>query len=113
MKKGINHFDTSKLRFVFKIIALKINNNSPASLRNRFISDSSSSMISFNSSNQYKLSSHSFCAIDILCIKSFLLSAFLASLTFAPTEVADLESCFVTKNSFFIFSNIFTNAQNV
>lgn len=108
--KGDSHLDTPKLRFVFRIIALKISNNSPASLRNRSISGNSFSMISFNNSNQYKLSSLSFCAIEILCIKTFLLSAFLASLTFAPTEVADLESCFVTTNSFSFFSNVFTNA---
>lgn len=49
---------------------------------------------SLQSNNQYSVSSASFAAILSLWIKSALLSAFCASLTFAPILVHDFNNCF-------------------
>ena len=46
-----------------------------------------------NNLNQYFVSFVSLDAIDILCIKSFLDCATIASSTFAPILVADLKIC--------------------
>ena len=53
-----------------------------------------------NRSSQYRVSSHSFCAMVILWMKSLVDCPFNASLTFAPIDIPDLKSWEVSTNSF-------------
>jgi hypothetical protein len=84
------------------IILLRILRSSVQSLNNTLKFSGFIKLDFFNNSSQYKVSSHSFCAIESLCIKSAFDSAFKASRTFAPIEVPDFNNYLDKTNSFSI-----------
>ena len=57
--------------------------------------------VSLSRSSQYSVSAHSFKEIVVLTKNSFLLTAYFASLRFAPIDVPDRNNCFARVNSFF------------